>query len=934
MGSGSAFVGRAAELALLAEQAATAGRGEGRAVLIGGEPGIGKTRLAGEVAARAAAAGTRWVRSRAVQDEGCPPYWMFGQVVRELAATHEPNESQRADLAVLSPGARPGAVPPDALAGRRFAVFESVREYLTDAAADTGLVLVFDDVHWADAPSLRLLRHLAAGLGAARLLLLITYRDTETGGRDELTGLLAALAREETVSRIRLTGLSQDEVAEQLTAVTGGAVAPEVAAAIGRRTHGNPFFVAELGRLHSASSGWSSPGSLPEAVRDTVRVRLHDLTPGCREVLCAAAVLGADLDPAAVAAVTGREVAAVLAALDEAAAAGIVVAGPGWCFGHDLVRETARLELPTAGRLAVHARMGAYLRGRPDAAPAMIAHHLLEALPIGDAGAAASWAERAAAAAMAQLAWEDAAVFYARAVRAVPGAGSAARVRRLCGLALARLRGFDLTGGSSTLREAAGAARSAGDPALIGEVALVMEGYTDPGWVSLGKALCDEALAGLPPADSPLRARLLARRAAEATYHWEPEAGPLSGQALAMAERLGDPQALRSALRARQLARGGPEGAPDRVELGARMLALGAADGDDEAVLWGRLWRADAFAQLGRVGDCSAEIALLEPVVARLRSPGPTWHLRRSELALAYGRGEFGRARRLALESLRLAAHGHENMRTLTSAVIVRLNVMTGLDEWPADGDFSWSPPLGLAMRALWESAMGRPGEARRHYRPGDALATVPRIRYLITYAIFGELAAAFGDAPTADVVYQAMRPYADLFVCGGAGLTMVEGSVQRYLGLTAGVLGRLDEAVRWLRGAVQVNAREGMAACEALATLDLARALDRRGDRAEASALALSAAAGGERLGMLPLVRDARSLGASLDGSASAGPLTRRESEVAGLVARGLTNGQIAAALHISERTAENHVQHILIKLGLHTRTQIAVFISSGRGG
>ena len=589
-------------------------------------------------------------------------------------------------------------------------MFESVREYLTDAAADTGLVLVFDDVHWADAPSLRLLRHLAAGLGAARLLLLITYRDTETGGRDELTGLLAALAREETVSRIRLTGLSQDEVAEQLAAVTGGAVAPEVAAAIGRRTHGNPFFVAELGRLHSAGSGWSSPGSLPEAVRDTVRVRLHDLTPACREVLCAAAVLGADLDPAAVAAVTGREVAAVLAALDEAVAAGIVVAGPGWCFGHDLVRETARLELPTADRLAVHARMGAYLRGRPDAAPAMIAHHLLEALPIGDAGAAASWAERAAAAAMAQLAWEDAAVFYARAVRAVPGAGPADRVRRLCGLALARLRGFDLTGGSSTLREAAGAARSAGDPALIGEVALVMEGYTDPGWVSLGKALCDEALAGLPPADSPLRARLLARRAAEATYHWEPEAGPLSGQALAMAERLGDPQALRSALRARQLARGGPEGAPDRVELGARMLALGVADGDDEAVLWGRLWRADAFAQLGRVGDCSAEIALLEPVVARLRSPGPTWHLRRSELALAYGRGEFGRARRLALESLRLAAHGHENMRTLTSAVIVRLNVMTGLDEWPADGDFSWSPPLGLAMRALWESAMGRPG--------------------------------------------------------------------------------------------------------------------------------------------------------------------------------------------------------------------------------
>ena len=326
MGSGTAFFGRAVELALLSAQAAAANAGEGRVVLTGGEPGIGKTRLAGEAAARAAEAGMRCVRSRAVQDEGCPPYWLFGQVVRELAVDYEPNGSRRADLAVLSPGARAEAAPPDALsdalAGRRFAVFESVREYLTDAAAGTGLVLVLDDVHWADAPSLRLLRHLAAGLGAARLLLLITYRDTETGGRDELTAFLAALAREDAVSRIRLTGLSQGEVAAQLAAITGGAVAPEVAVAIGRRTHGNPFFVAELGRLLDAQD--SGPGSLPEAVRDAVRVRLNALTLACREVLCAAAVLGADLDPAAVAAVTGREVAAVLAALDEASAAGIV----------------------------------------------------------------------------------------------------------------------------------------------------------------------------------------------------------------------------------------------------------------------------------------------------------------------------------------------------------------------------------------------------------------------------------------------------------------------------------------------------------------------------------------------------------------------------------------------------------------------------------
>ncbi len=923
--SKGAFVGRVAELALLTERISAAARGDGGVVLIGGEPGIGKTRLAAEAASRAAAAGLTCVRSRAVPDEGSPPYWMFRPALRDLPTTFPPNEFHHAHLTVIAPG--PQAPPPvlDA-SDQRFAVFESVREYLTGAAAGPGLLLLFDDVQWADPPSLRLLRHLADGTGGSRLLLLITYRDTETGGREELTAFLAALARQDAVTRISLTGLSQDEVGQQLAAVTGGAVVPERAAAIGRRSRGNPFFVGELARVMD-----SEPGVLPGAVRDTVLVRLRALSVSCRDVLGVAAVLGSAVDPAAVAAVSGREPAVVLAALDEAAAAGIIVGGS---FGHDLIREVARLERPTADRLAVHARMADYLRQQPDAAPALVAHHLLESLPVGPAALAVEWARRAAETAMGQLAWEDAVAWYERALAVRPGPSPADRCLLLLGLARARLRGFDLTGGSATLRSAAEAARSAGDPALVAEVALVMEGYTDPGWVSLGKELCDEALAGLPLADSPLRARLLAQRAAEVTYHWEPEAGPLSEQALAMAERLGDSQALRSALRARQIACGGPDGVRDRVALGSRMLALGHADGDDEAILWGRLWRVDAFAQLGQVSSAASELAALSPTVLRLRSPGPTWHLRRSELALAYGRGEFEQAFRLADECLRLAAHGHENMLSLTSSVVVLLNAVTGVDEWlpPSLGDFSWSPPFGMVMRALWHLRLGRPEEARRFYQRDEAFAKAPGIRYLITYACIAELAAAFGDAEAASAVYSALVPYADLFVCGGAGLTMLDGSVQRYLGLSASALGRADDAVRHLRMAVAVNEREGLFACAAFSVLDLARALAGRrrpGDEAEAEALAAAAAGSAARLGMEPLLRSARSLSSSLAGSLES-PLTRRESEIATLVARGLTNRQIAAALHISERTAENHVQHILTKLGLHTRTQIAFWSAS----
>ena len=161
----------------------------------------------------------------------------------------------------------------------------------------------------------------------------------------------------------------------------------------------------------------------------------------------------------------------------------------------------------------------------------------------------------------------------------------------------------------------------------------------------------------------------------------------------------------------------------------------------------------------------------------------------------------------------RFAAHGHENMRTLTAAFLVRLNAITGRDEWldPSLDDFRWSPPFGMVMRSWWHLTLGRPEQARRYYQPGEAFAGVPGIRYLITYAGFAELAAAFGDQETAGEIHRSLLPYADLFVCSGAGLTIVDGSVRRYLGIAATVLGHLDEAVRHLRAAIAANERESL---------------------------------------------------------------------------------------------------------------------------
>src|SRR6266699_2484563 len=437
MDVGGTFVGRARELDLLGTRLDEARGGRGQLVLITGEPGIGKTRLAEELARRTEAMGVPLGWGRASEDEGSPPYWIFRQLARSTG---------RAMPGLLTGGAGDGGS-----AEARFEAFEALADDLRAAAEAQGLLLVLDDLQWDDAASLAVLVHLARGIGRSRLMLVATYRDTETTGRSALSSALPALASEPSLSRVRLVGLTQAEVERQLNLVTGTSVPTELAVLVSRRTGGNPFFVAELGRL-AGSAG----RALPEAVLDTVRARLARLSRPCRQLIAIAAVLGSELDPATLAEVAERQVAQVLADLDEAAAAGVVAGPDGWRFGHDLIRESARLDLPTAARLTAHARLAACLESRTDAtarAPE-IAYHWLESLPLGDPVRACEWAERAADQALGQLAWERAAHMYRRARETGARLTAADRTRLLRRQGVAYLRGGDVQAGSAALTAA------------------------------------------------------------------------------------------------------------------------------------------------------------------------------------------------------------------------------------------------------------------------------------------------------------------------------------------------------------------------------------------------------------------------------------------------------------------------------------------------
>src|SRR3984893_4495821 len=478
-----------------------------------------------------------------------------------------------------------------------------------------------------------------------------------------------------------------------------------------------------------------------------------------------------------------------------------------------------------------------------------------------------------------------------------------------------------------------GPPREAGHPAALGEVALAIEGLSDPWGSFRGGLLAGEALAGLPPGDSPLRARLLALQAGEAVVAGGVDSDRVSAEALAMAERLDDGRVLRSALRSRQMARSGPDGVAERLELGNRMLALGKADDDDDKMLWGRLWRFDALAMLGRLDEAEGELGPMLALIERLQRPLARWHYLRSKEAMELARGRVDAATAASQESLALVeGRVHDALPGVSVIVLTVIAGLTGRDELVSEQMlevFARDAPrfVSAILSAHWlrRGARERP---RRDYTAIPA-SDIPVPALLSVAAAIVELTAEFGPSATAEHAAATLRLYPHLFVTGGAGAILVSGSVRTFLGITAAAAGRPDDAVRELRLGIAADDRAGTPPFAALARFELATGLARRrrpGDVQEASAIAVSVADTAGQLGMAPLRRRADALAVSLRGD-TPGPLTRREREVAAHVAQGLTNKQIAALLHISDRTAESHVQHILNKLSLANRTHIATW-------
>jgi DNA-binding SARP family transcriptional activator len=401
------FVGRAPELALLHGHLRAARSGSGRAVLVEGEPGIGKTRLAEEVAAWAGEQGFGVLWGRCAEGGGAPPYWPWAQILRGAGDDR--------DVAGLVP--ERARLDPQVARGM---LNQALADLLCERARARPLLLVLDDLQWAEEAALAALEFLAARLPDASILVLGTYREVDLPHAPGLTSTLGVLARLPGADRVTLGGLDIADVTSLIGTHTGAEPAPGVADAVHRRTEGNPFFISELLRLDDPAG--LAGGPVPAAVRDVVRRRVARLPPAARVLLDTAALVGPEVDLALVGGLCELDGDAALRAADAAVVDGLLTIVPGkvrtYRFAHALVHETLTGDLSPVHRARLHARIATALLdayGDDDEHAARVAEHRWESLPVGEVEPTLRAQVRAADVAWAGLAYERAEVLLERA---------------------------------------------------------------------------------------------------------------------------------------------------------------------------------------------------------------------------------------------------------------------------------------------------------------------------------------------------------------------------------------------------------------------------------------------------------------------------------------------------------------------------------------
>jgi eukaryotic-like serine/threonine-protein kinase len=836
--------------------------GRSRALFVGGEAGVGKSRLVGEIARGARRRGMVVVGGRC-DPEMTNPFGPFTEAFRQVV--------RAVDVSVLPaclgrwPEELARIVPelPDVVPGlgeplvsdpgtERWRLLDAIVSALAGLANVGGLALVVDDLHWATQATIGVIRHLLRADGVCGLALLGTYRDTELDAASPCAQLIADLGRVDGTGNVVLAGLDDAAMVALVHAAAGldvDEVGRAVAEALSRQTAGNPFFAGEVlsdllqrGSLVGSDSRWLvvpdlAELTLPARVRDVIRQRVGLLGDGAQVALQAGSAVGSEFEVDVIQAVTGAQ--DTVDALEQAAHARLVVevSADRWRFVHALVRSALYDQMSRSRRSRVHRLIADTLEAgdRPDAA--MVAHHWSLASGPDAATKAARWFVAAGDDAMQRLAPDEAAALYqaaldhgARAGRT--GFGDVERVTAQIGLGTAQRRAARPTS-SETLMTAARDAMVLHRPDLAG-TAVVND--TRGFWNTLGQyddervSLIEEILGLLPSDDGPLRARLLATLAAELLFHpRSDERFGLADEALALARRVGDDATTFDVAVHRVLSTASPERLDGHWRDTIEIVALANNVGDPHRNILAMMLRYFVGIQSGHLDEVAEQPGIATVAASELGQPMLIWLAGAMRAGLLIFQARLDEAETLATEALTTGQAAGEDDAILwysgqLTAIRYQQDRMSELIDLLA-GFVAANPqlPVWQGLLAMSMCELERFDDARNALErlSTDRYETVPRDQFWIPTLCFAAEACRYvGDVGQARLLYDLLKPWRHL---SAAVSVFSIGSVERTLGVLATQLHEHDTAERHLLRAIAKNERDGSPLWAATARLDLA---------------------------------------------------------------------------------------------------------------
>jgi predicted ATPase len=900
--AGGVFIGREQETKELRVALNDTLAGKGRLFMLVGEPGSGKTRMAEQLATYASLCNAQVLMGGCYEGEGAPAFWPWLQIIRcfaeeidadRLASIMGPGAADIANVVSEIKERLPELPAPPTLEPEqaRFRLFDSVTTFLKNASRLQPLVIILDDLHWADKPSLLLLQFLARELKDARILVIGTYRDIELGRQHPLSQTLGELSRQGLSARIVLRGLTEQDVARFIEMTAGISPKENLVKTVFQQTEGNPFFLNEIvrllvveGQLERPQVTTASGVRIPEGVREVIGRRLDQLSERCNKVLTIASLIGREfsldaLEP--LCEVSGDQ---LLELLDEATAARVITEVPQvverYHFVHALIRETLYDEISTARRVRFHRRIGEVLEkiyaNSIDSHLTELAHHFFQAAPSGDSSKAIDYSIRAAQRANSQLAYEEAAIHYEHARMLIELQDEVDEDQR-CKMSLELGEAHKKAGNNAKAREsflqAAEIARKRKAPEQLAHAALgvgtgmVASGRIDQVEVDLLK----EALSVFSEEDSALRARLLARLSL-ALYYAPAEREEINNQAVEMARRVNAPSAIVAALYSRHVILNGTPSVKERLAVATEILDIAKRGGNQEMELQIRYRRIIDLMELAEMEAVDAEIEAYSKLAAELRQPRYLWLTPFLKAARALAKGKFEECERLAREALSMGERAQDaTVNLFFETIMVTLRMVQGKveDREEAIKRYMKAFPEIPSMRATLSNLyfrLGRRDDARREFDLVAAkdFADLPRDgSWVVTMANLAYVCSYVQDVRRAGILYGYLLPHSSSQLVIGSTPIGV-GSILRFLGILATTLERWDDAESHFEGALEMDKRIGAIPCIAFTQQEYGAMLLKRnspGDREKALQMFDQALSIANEIGMHNVIREVGTL-------------------------------------------------------------------------